>query len=788
MAVSQSITLTQGTQSVANNTTEVTFKWTSTQSGASYNDYTKTAYYYVSINGGTEKKYSVSYTLPKSKTKTIVSKTFTVAHKDDGTGSIKVRTWMNTGISAGTVEKSKTLTLTTIPRASSITSASDITLGNACNIAWTPASKDFKYKIKFELGDWSHTTGFIEPEQTSTYTYTGYTISGTTTKNSTTIYKELPNDTSGTMTATLTTYNSSETKIGSSSSKTFTVTIPSGVKPSIGSMILNPYNITTVDGASRNILVKDKNKMEVKAEDADENPTCTPGNGSSIKNYKFEVLSGSTVIATKTTTSSSVTFDPFSSTGTLKFRLTVTDDRGRSNSNSGNEPTWTCNAYAPPSFSSFTAYRCNSSGTADDNGTYIKYDLKVNYSSVDSTNKSTVKIYYKKSADSSWTTAKDALTNSTTKSAAAIIKNTSGTNITFDASSTYMVYATVTDNYNGSVKSSSVTVFGASRIFNIRKNGTGIALGKMAESNNLFECKWPAKFDSKVEIIGSVTVPGDDGSGPIINGYSVGTLGVGKNIPSDDDLNNYITPGVYRSTGATVSETLSNTPFTAAGFKLVVEYIASTSYLIQTLIPRLTNCAYYKRYYNGTWYDWRAFKSSEAIEDIIDDKIGDIDFNSVDNLTIGANQYHASSKFGIDMQNSDIINANGIYFQDATNSAGEGINFYNSSGKWDTLYTDDGLLKFHQARGTSTGLSGNTVYTSANFRRGSCTLSCSSETTVSFSSNLSSDTPTIMLTPLTSTSGVITAKVTARSKSGFTAIIGGSPTSEAKFMYLAICY
>mgnify|MGYP003450664385 CR=1 FL=1 len=68
MAVSQSISLTQGTQSVANNTTQVTLKWTSTQTGESWNGYSRTAYYYVSINGGTETKYSY-----KTKTETTVT-------------------------------------------------------------------------------------------------------------------------------------------------------------------------------------------------------------------------------------------------------------------------------------------------------------------------------------------------------------------------------------------------------------------------------------------------------------------------------------------------------------------------------------------------------------------------------------------------------------------------------------------------------------------------------------------------------------------------------------------
>lgn len=496
MAVSQSISLTQGEQSVEKNTTQVTFKWTSTQSGESYNAYTKTAYYYVSINGGAETKYSVSYTLPKSSIKTIVSKTFTVDHKDDGTGSISIRTWMDTGISAGVVQKSKSLTLSTIPRASTFDSLSCSTsyFNGTFTYKYSPKSANFYNLLNIYIKTGSDTYSGIKTiklgqktaaQQTGTVLLSDSELS--------TIYGKLPTTTKETLRFTLRTYSDSEytTKIGSTVQKDISLTIPTTVVPKLGTITLDPVNITTSDGTSRNILVQGKNKIKVSISG------CKPGSGSSIKSYTFTVLSGSTTIATTTTTNTSATFGPFSKTGSLKFRVTVTDNRSRSTNNSGSEPTQTCYDYEAPTFSSFTAYRCNSNGTADDNGKNIKYSFEVSYKPVNSTNMSTVKIYYKKSTDSSWTSATNALTNSTTKSASAIIKNSNG-NIEFNTDTTYMIYATVIDNYNGSVKSSSITVFGTSRIFNIRKNGSGIAFGKMAESNNLFESKWPMKVDDKI--------------------------------------------------------------------------------------------------------------------------------------------------------------------------------------------------------------------------------------------------------------------------------------------------
>ena len=128
MGVSQSLWLSETGYDIASNTSTVRIVWSSTQSGGSYNSYERTAKYWVSINGGNETEYSVSYTLPQSTTISIVDTTITVNHETDGTGTVSVRTWMDTHISAGVVTKSESLTLTTIPRASDL-NVSNGTLG-----------------------------------------------------------------------------------------------------------------------------------------------------------------------------------------------------------------------------------------------------------------------------------------------------------------------------------------------------------------------------------------------------------------------------------------------------------------------------------------------------------------------------------------------------------------------------------------------------------------------------------------------------------------------------------
>lgn len=157
MAVYQSLTLSQISQNIQDNTSQVRILWESTQTGASHNDYSRTAYYDVYINGEQVTQYSVSYTLPQGTTKTIVDTTITVPHRNDGTGTITVNTWMDTRISAGVVKKSQTLTLSTIPRATTPVIA-PLVMGQEGTITLDPASNDFTHTIIYNFGIRYHGT------------------------------------------------------------------------------------------------------------------------------------------------------------------------------------------------------------------------------------------------------------------------------------------------------------------------------------------------------------------------------------------------------------------------------------------------------------------------------------------------------------------------------------------------------------------------------------------------------------------------------------------------------
>lgn len=220
MAVYQDLQLTQVSQNQIANTSQVKIKWTSRQTGSSYNETRHTAYYYVSVNGAAEKAYSVEYILPLQTTKTIVETTVAVPHNDRGEATVTVRTWMNTNISAGVVEQKQTLTLTTIPRECTV-SAADVTIGGSCAIAVDRKNTGFDYTLRLQFGG---IQGYLDADGGLSETAVRLKEAKITLPIGEEYYQELTEDTRDIATLTCTTY-SGTTQIGSPKTAQFSVMI-----------------------------------------------------------------------------------------------------------------------------------------------------------------------------------------------------------------------------------------------------------------------------------------------------------------------------------------------------------------------------------------------------------------------------------------------------------------------------------------------------------------------------------------------------------------------------------
>ena len=378
MSVNQSLTLEQVGQSIASNTSKVRIKWTSQQTGSSYNNAPgDKAYYYITINGGTETEHTVAFTLPQNTTKTILDTTLTVSHKADGTGSIKVRTWMDTEISAGVITQTKTLTLDTIPRASVVSAPKTGNLGTALKITIDRKSSSFTDKLYYKVGS-KNAAEITDYDGKTTYNWTPPIDLAT----------NAPNSTNLAATIICETYNG--TAYVGRSECTVTLAIPSSVVPTLSVSVTDPTgNKTKYTGYFLQLCSKIKVAI-----------TGTGAQGSTIKSYSIKVgwSAGSGTLYTASAATGTTGLLPYY--GTVYITCDVTDSRGRTATKS---LSYTVSKYSVPTISSISATRCTQNGAASRTGEYGKVTFTAAITPLSNKNTAAYKVQYREYGTEAWT-------------------------------------------------------------------------------------------------------------------------------------------------------------------------------------------------------------------------------------------------------------------------------------------------------------------------------------------------------------------------------------------------
>lgn len=209
-----------------------------------------------------------------------------------------------------------------------------------------------------------------------------------------TLANQIPNAVSGKCTITCKTY-SGTTEVGSKTC-TLTLTVPSSVKPTITSLTAERVDGTVPSTWAIYVQSKSKAKLTING--------AAGAYGSTIASYS--ITGGG-----YSSTASSFTTGFLNTSGTITFTASVTDSRGRVSADA--TVSITVVAYTAPAFSKYVSQRCNSAGTASDNGTYVKSTVNFSYASCSSKNTVTTATYYKKTTDTSWTNASKTFTSGT---------------------------------------------------------------------------------------------------------------------------------------------------------------------------------------------------------------------------------------------------------------------------------------------------------------------------------------------------------------------------------------
>lgn len=396
-----------------------------------------------------------------------------IAHNDDGTKSISISGYVtppSTSVVVGhKTSGSGTFTLDTVPRASAIASANDVTLSNMFNVKWTPASTSFRYRLNFTLGAWSYTTDAIHPNTKSLYTFSGYGFPVNAAD-------QIPNGRTGIVTVNLYTYSDAAAtrQVGSASSKTFTVTVPDDgtTKPDV-SMTLVP--VSSLPSAFDGLYIQGKSKVKAEL-------SATGQYGATIESYSMKVDGISHGAG------DGYTSDYLSDYGSKTVYAYATDSRDITGSTFRNI---TVIPYSNPKLLSVSGERsvivarCDKDGNINESGTYLKIKAKRSFSPVVSggVQKNFCKIQYRHKRDggaySEWVTILDADSSGDEVITGALLGGT------LDATASYLVDVRAIDDI-GSQAPTTFTI-PTDKIY-CHKNGplNSFGFGAYVEEENTF--------------------------------------------------------------------------------------------------------------------------------------------------------------------------------------------------------------------------------------------------------------------------------------------------------------
>lgn len=451
------LTVSESSYSVANNTSSVSFSFQLSPIQTSWNWalWGDKISYSITINGT-----SYTGTIPDydgSSTVTLKSGSLTVAHNSDGTKSISYSFSVtdSTGqtYTPGNASASGTMTLTTIPRATTPTvSATSVTMGSSITITMTPASTTFKHKIRYNFVN--VTNSVVGLSIGDAFTATGTTTATLTPPTS--LGSQIPNTTSGVMSIICYTYTSSGSHIGTTTIKV-TVNVPS-YNPVISSIALTGNNLLS------STYVQGKSTVTPKI-------TASTSYGATITAYSSTVDGK---IYTGQTFTTSVL-----SNGTKTVKTTITDSRGKTVTTESSS--FVVYAYSNPYITTFTLAR-------QTDGTTVIATLVGGVSSVNGKNAKSFSVTL----------------NGVTKTITSTTNTVNGT-ATFTGVSTDTTFeatATITDSYTSVTMKAVLPTVAVTMDF--YKDGNGIAMGKVSEQGNLFEVNWDAKFNKALNAKGAV--------------------------------------------------------------------------------------------------------------------------------------------------------------------------------------------------------------------------------------------------------------------------------------------
>lgn len=431
----------------------------------------------LSMNGGSSVRVSLSgggyasVNIPASSTAVI-------GHGEDGAGSVSfqlVGGFSYAGESYfcalyddhpfGVEAQTKTVALTTHPRASAISSC--------------PASAETLQTIALRLERYSpafyHKACFVSGGETL-YTSEAF-ASSLSWSIPRSCFSSRPNDATLAVTVSVQTYTDAScvTPVGSPATRSLSLSADAGMRPQLtaGWASLAPYNTGPVAGLSgcvrgysRAQAVFDPAKIDL-----------TDAVGASVASFSVS-CQGETADAAPYLT-------PVLTGTSAGVVCTVTDSRGRTASESFSLPVMD---YAPPTLSGVGIFRCGAAGTAEEDGAYISVKADALFASLDGQNACALR-------------AAVAPSGGAFGAETPLVSGTAAFLGPFSPDTSYAVRLSAADAL-GNTAVYDALVPTRRWAMKFRANGRGVAFGKAAEADDCFEVSgdWQVRLGSPLPV------------------------------------------------------------------------------------------------------------------------------------------------------------------------------------------------------------------------------------------------------------------------------------------------
>ena len=546
-------------QSIGSNTSTVQVNAYLVSGGSSYtvnSSVEKTVR--LKINGTTYTKSATNLaSLSGNEKKLLFSKTVTVKHSADGTKSIALACEFDIEVTLGgsyygTVKApasgTATATLDAIPRATTPTTSGTLNVGSAITINTPRASGEFTHTVQYSLNNSTWTTIATNVGTATTWTLPSTLATAKTDAKSGTVYIRCI------------TYNGDANLGNVVISRTYYIT-SSYAAPAVA------LTASQKNDANISSYIRGRSSVTLTA-------TATLKHGAKAAKYVF-TYGGATKTVTTTSSTASVTFAlPENAAASYEYGVTLTDSRGFTASKDG---TLTTVSYTAPTITSLAVTRGNYNGSAfteNKAGKTLRIVAKGSVTSLSNGNAKKYKIDYKADGVSEYTELV-AETNANDYA----VSVTYYTDAIFDENKAYVVRFILKDSFQSVIRPANVST--QLVMLNFSADGKKMGIGKVAGEEPL-GIGFEAKFLEPVygTVMGLSYLP---------------------SIPSNSNLNNYLTIGGYAVNSNAAAETISNMPIQKAGRLEIFEttgrkpYASTYQYLRQKFTPYSLTYPTYER-------------------------------------------------------------------------------------------------------------------------------------------------------------------------------------------------